>query len=113
MYVFDAREGGTFRMSLTYLHPQHPAGGKTSADTDTFQGRFIELVPYQKIVEVIVFESQDPSFAGEMKITTSFADTAEGTEVTVLCQDIPPGVRPEDNELGTKQSRQKLAALVE
>jgi uncharacterized protein YndB with AHSA1/START domain len=113
MHVFDAREGGTFRMSLTYLHPQHPAGGKTSADTDTFQGRFIEWVPSEKIVEVIEFESQDPNFAGEMKITTTFADTAQGTEVTILCQGIPPGVRPEDNELGSKQSLQKLAALVE
>jgi uncharacterized protein YndB with AHSA1/START domain len=113
MHVFDAREGGTFRMSLTYRNPEHSPGGKTSEDTDTFHGRFVELVPCERIVEVIEFESQDPGFAGEMTITTSFADTGEGTVITVLCQDIPPGIRPEDNEMGTKQSLQNLAALFE
>lgn len=113
VHVFDAREGGTFRVSLTYQDPEHSPGGKTSEDTDTFQGRFIELVPDEKIVEIIEFESQDPRFAGEMKITTSFTDTDEGTEITVLCQDIPPGIRPEDNEMGSKQSLQKLATLIE
>ncbi len=112
MHVFDAREGGTFRMSLTYQDPQQSLGGKTTESTDTFQGRFTELVPDEKIVEVIEFESQDPRFAGEMKMTTSFTDTDEGTEITVLCEGIPAGVRPEDNELGTKQALQKLAALI-
>ena len=41
----------------------------------------------------IKFESQDQSFAGEMKITTSFNDADRGTEVTILCQDIPEGIR--------------------
>ncbi len=113
MHVFDAREGGTFRMSLTYQDPKRSPGGKTSEDTDTFQGRFIELVPDEKIVEVIEFESQDPRFAGEMTITTRLTDTDEGTEITVLCQDIPAGIRPEDNEMGSQQSLQKLAALIE
>jgi uncharacterized protein YndB with AHSA1/START domain len=113
LHVFDAREGGTFRMSLTYQDPKHSPGGKTSEDTDTFQGKFIELVPDEKIVEVIKFESRDPRFAGEMKITTSFTDTDEGTEITVLCQDIPAGIRLEDNEMGCKESLQKLAALIE
>jgi uncharacterized protein YndB with AHSA1/START domain len=111
--VFDAREGGTFRMSLTYLDPEQSPGGKTSEDTDTFQGRFVQLVPYEQIVEVIEFESEDSGFAGEMTMTTSFADTDNGTEVTILCQNIPPGIRPEDNELGTKEALQKLATLLE
>ena len=113
VHVFEAREGGRFRVSLTYQDPKHSPGGKTTEDTDSFQGRFIELVPCAKIVEMIEFESRDPRFAGEMKITTSFADTAEGTEITVLCQDIPVGISPADNELGSKQSLQKLAALIE
>jgi uncharacterized protein YndB with AHSA1/START domain len=113
VHVFEAREGGTFRMSLAYQDPEHSPGGKTSEGTDTFHGRFIELVPYERIVEVIEFESQDPGFAGEMKITTSFTDAGEGTEITILCQDIPAGIRLEDNEIGTKSSLQNLAALVE
>jgi uncharacterized protein YndB with AHSA1/START domain len=112
VHVFEAREGGTFRMSLTYKDAEQSPGGKTSEGTDTFQGRFMELVPDEKIVELIEFESQDPIFAGEMKVTTSFTDTAEGTDITVLCEGIPAGVRPEDNEMGTEQALRKLAALV-
>ena len=113
VHVFEAREGGTYRMSLTYQDPAHSLRGKTSGDTDTFQGRFVELVPDEKIVEMVVFESQDPRFAGDMKITTRLADTGEGTRVTILCENIPTGVRPQDNETGCRQSLRKLAALVE
>ncbi len=110
VHVFDAREGGAFRMSLTYTDPGQ--GGKTSQGTDTFQGRFLKLVPGERIVELIEFESPDPSFAGEMKMTTSLTDTDAGTEVTVLCEELPAGIRPEDNEPGTEQALAKLAALV-
>jgi uncharacterized protein YndB with AHSA1/START domain len=113
VYAFDAREGGTFRVSLTYQDQAHSLSGKTSEDTDTYQGRFVELVPYAKIVEVIQFDSDDPAFAGEMRMIVSLTDADGGTEVTVLCEGIPEGIRPEDNELGCKESLQKLAALLE
>jgi uncharacterized protein YndB with AHSA1/START domain len=113
VHVFEAREGGTYRMSLTYRDPKQSPGGKTSEDTDTFQGRFVELVPDEKIVEAIEFESHDPGFAGQMKMTTRLADADGGTEVTMLFENLPAGIRPEDNETGTRQSLQKLAALLE
>jgi uncharacterized protein YndB with AHSA1/START domain len=112
VHAFDAREGGTYRMSLTYRDPRQSPGGKTSEDTDTFQGRFVELVPDEKIVEAIAFDTRDPKFAGEMKMTTLLADADGGTEVTMLCQDLPPGIRPEDNEEGTRQALHKLAGLL-
>jgi uncharacterized protein YndB with AHSA1/START domain len=112
VHVFDAHEGGTYRMSLTYRDRGQSPGGKTSEDTDTFQGRFVELVPEEKIVEAIAFDTRDPEFAGEMKMTTLLAVADGGTEVTMLCQDLPPGIRPEDNEEGTRQALRKLAALL-
>jgi hypothetical protein len=39
-------------MSLTYLESEHPAPGKTSSDTDTFEGTFAELVPDERHVEM-------------------------------------------------------------
>jgi uncharacterized protein YndB with AHSA1/START domain len=113
VHVFDAREGGMFRMSLVYQDPNRSPGGKTSQDRDTFHGLFVELVPYEKIVEAIVFESSDPQFAGEMKITTRLTDTDDGTEITILCEGIPVGIRAEDNEAGSRSSLQNLAALME
>ena len=71
------------------------------------------MVPDEKIVEAIEFDARDPAFAGEMKMTTHLADADGGTEVTILCQDLPRGIRPEDNEEGTRQSLRKLAALLE
>jgi uncharacterized protein YndB with AHSA1/START domain len=113
VHIFEPREGGKFQMSLTYLNPADSPGGKTSEDTDTFNGIFVEVLPNEKIVQVTEFESDQPDFAGEMRITWSMTDADEGTEVTVLCEDIPAGIRLEDNELGSKQSLQKLAAFVE
>jgi uncharacterized protein YndB with AHSA1/START domain len=111
VHVFDAREGGAFRMSLTYKDSEPSPGGKTSEGSDTFRGRFAELVPDEKIVEVIEFESQDPGFAGEMRMTTTLTDANQGTAVTVLCEGLPAGVAPEDNQAGTEQALRKLAAL--
>jgi uncharacterized protein YndB with AHSA1/START domain len=113
VHTFEPREGGEFRMSLTYQDPEHSPGGKTSEDTDTVRGRFLELVPDEKIAWVVEFESEDPRFAGEMRITFSLADAEGGTEVVVLCEDIPEGVRPEDNEMGCRSSLRYLAALLE
>ena len=113
MHVFDAREGGAYRMSLTYQKPELSPGGKTTADTDTFHGRFVQMIPCEKIVEAVQFESDDPRFPGEMTITTSFADTDEGTEITLLCENIPAGIRPEDNEMGSRSSLENLAVFLE
>ena len=113
VHAFDPRAGGKFGMSLTYENPQASPGGKTSAATDTFQGRFAELVPDEKIVWIVEFESQDPAFAGEMQVTWSLADAEGGTEVTVLCENLPRGIRPEDNEEGSRSSLRKLAAFLE
>jgi uncharacterized protein YndB with AHSA1/START domain len=113
VHAFDAREGGRFRMTLTYLDVAHSPGGKSSEDTDTFEGRFVELLPGEKIVERIAFESRDLHFAGEMTITTRFRDMDGGTEITILCENLPAGIRPEDNEMGSQQALRKLAALIE
>ncbi|MFL5734526.1 MAG: SRPBCC family protein [Chloroflexia bacterium] len=111
--TFEPREGGKFRMSLTYLDRLNAPRGKTSEDTDTFEGRFVELLPNEKIVWVVEFESQEPDFAGEMRITWILADVEGGTEVTALCEDIPKGIRLEDNEMGSRQSLRKLASFIE
>jgi uncharacterized protein YndB with AHSA1/START domain len=111
VHEFDAREGGSFRMSLTYQDAAN-SPGKSSEDTDTFEGRFAELIPGQRIVELIRFESQDAGFAGEMKLTTSLADVGDATEITIFCENIPPGIRPEDNETGTRQALLRLATLL-
>jgi len=113
VHEFDPRVGGRFRISLTYQHAERSLHGKTSADTDTVRGRFVELIPSEKIVQIVEFESQQPEFAGEITITATYTNAVGGTEVTMLCENIPKGIRPEDNEMGCRESLQKLAALLE
>ncbi len=113
VHIFEPYVGGNFSISLTYQNPADSLGGKTSADTDTVEGRFIELIPNEKIVWVSEFKSDQPEFAGEMHITWGMVDVAGGTEVSALCEDIPPGIKLEDNELGSRLSLRNLAAFVE
>jgi uncharacterized protein YndB with AHSA1/START domain len=116
MHSFEPREGGMFRISLSYKDLQDSPdgkGGKTSGDADTYHGRFVRLIPSTTIVEVVEFETQQPEFSGEMRITVQLANVDGGTEVTYRCDDIPPGVRPEDNIAGCRSSLQRLAALLE
>jgi uncharacterized protein YndB with AHSA1/START domain len=112
VHAFDSREGGVFRISLTYEDPG--ATGKTSAHTDTYHGRFLELVPNEKVVEMVEFETADPGMQGEMRITFALSDAAGGgTDVFAVHDGLPPALSPADNELGWRSSLDKLAALIE
>jgi uncharacterized protein YndB with AHSA1/START domain len=111
VHVFDAREGGTFRISLTYDAPT--GTGKTTAQTDTFHGRFVELVPDERVVEVVEFETSDPALRGEMTITIALTDADGGTDLLAVHDGLPPGLSTADNEAGWRSSLAKLAALVE
>jgi uncharacterized protein YndB with AHSA1/START domain len=111
IHQFDAREGGAFRISLTYDAPT--GRGKTTSHEDTYHGRFAKLVPNEQVVEVDEFESDDPTMQGEMTITITLADKDGGTELVAVHENLPPGVSPADNEYGWRMSLGKLAALVE
>jgi uncharacterized protein YndB with AHSA1/START domain len=112
VHTFEAWEGGTFRISLTYNAPT--GVGKTSAHTDTFQGHFVHLIPDEEVVQVVEFETQAAAMAGRMAITYRLSDaTGGGTRVTAVHDGLPPGVSAQDNELGWRMSLGRLAALLE
>jgi uncharacterized protein YndB with AHSA1/START domain len=111
VHRFQGVEGGSFPISLTYQEPD--GRGKTTEQTDTFHGRFERLVPDREVVQVVEFETDDPALSGEMRITYRLADAESGTEVVGIHENLPPGLSPEENELGWSMSLAKLAALVE
>ena len=110
VHQFDAREGGSFRVSLTYDAPA--AAGKTTAHTDTYHGHFARLVPDEQVVEVLEFETSDPFLLGKMTVTTTLTEAGDGTDVVITHQGLPRGVSAADNETGTRMALDKLAALV-
>ena len=111
VHEFDAREGGAFRISLTYDAPT--GTGKTTAHTDTYHGRFVTLVPDEQVVEMMEFETDDAVMRGEMTVTFTLAEADGGTEVRAVHEKLPPGVAPADNDTGWRMALDKLAALVE
>lgn len=111
VHEFDAREGGPFRISLTYDMPT--GTGKTTAHTDTYHGRFVKLVPHELVVEEMEFETDDPTMRGLMTVTYTLAAVDGGTDLLAVHDNLPPGISPADNELGWRMSLDKLVALVE
>ena len=111
VHAFDPRQGGSFRVSLTYDAPT--GTGKTTAHTDTYHGRFVKLVANEQVVEVVEFETTDPALRGEMTITITLSDADGGTNVLAVHDGLPRGVPPADNEAGWRDALAKLAALVE
>lgn len=113
VHHFDYRTGGGYEMSLHYPPSNDPSHGKTADREDRFTARFVELDPPKEIVTAIVFDTTDPAFAGEMTMTVTLEKAAGGTLVTISFANLPPGIRPEDNEMGTESSLEKLARYVE
>lgn len=107
IHDFDARPGGGYGMSLFY--PAGNARGKTSEREDRVRVRFVELAPPHRIVEAVTFHMTDPTLMGEMVLVATFAEVSGGTDVTIACHDLPPGLRAADNEAGTRESLENLA----
>ena len=111
VHQFDAREGGRFRISLTYDVPNDT--GKSASSTDTYGGHFASLVPDERVVEVMEFETAAAELQGQMTVTTTLAQRDNGTEVTMEHDGIPDVVSRADNEAGTRMALANLARLVE
>jgi uncharacterized protein YndB with AHSA1/START domain len=113
VYEFDARVGGGYRMSLFYPLSEEGYRGKTLQREDRFTSRFVALTPPKSIVQAISFDTVDPAFSGEMTMVVTLEDRDGATEVTIQFEHIPSGIRPEDNEVGTRLSLEKLARYIE
>jgi uncharacterized protein YndB with AHSA1/START domain len=112
MLHFDFREGGSYRMRLTYAEPEQ-GRGKTSEDSDEVEVRLTKLEDGRRIEQEVTFESEDPSFSGVMRMIWTFQSQDEGTLVTIRAENVPEGIRPEDHDAGLNSSLKKLAGFVE
>lgn len=111
IFAFEPREGGVCRMA--FVHDDAETRGKSGANADIFETRFVTLEENRRIVERAVFQSDDPAFAGAMTITTTFTPVDGGTRVDVAAEDVPPGITPEDHRQGIASSLANLAAFAE
>lgn len=112
MLAFDFRDGGSYRIRLSYRKPGR-GKGKTSADADEVDVRFVKLVANERIEQEVLFDSADAKFAGVMKITWTFRAVGDGTGVTVRAENVPPGISPEDHQAGLNSTLENLARFTE
>jgi hypothetical protein len=108
---FDMREGGSFRLVLTY---EDAAGqGKTTSDSDVSESRISRLVSGELVVWDVAFESEDPAYRGLMSMQWRLRRVESGTEVQITARDVPEGISASDHAKGLTSSLANLAGYLE
>ncbi len=102
VHHLDATVGGTYKMSFTNF---------SSGGSHSFGGKYVELVPGEKIVATDEFD--DPNMPGTMRTTYEFKPVSVGTDVTIVQEGIPAAIPAEMCYVGWQQSLELLAKLVE
>jgi uncharacterized protein YndB with AHSA1/START domain len=102
MHEQDPKVGGTFRMSFTNF---------STGDSHAFGGKYLELVPDQRLRYSDVFD--DPNLPGEMQTTVTLKAVSVGVELNIVQEGIPDAIPVEACYQGWQESLQLLAQLVE
>jgi uncharacterized protein YndB with AHSA1/START domain len=109
---FDARPGGSYRFVLTY-EDTSAASGKSTADSDIIEARFVDIVPGVRVVQAVTFVADDPALAGTMMMTWELTATGPGTRVDIRADQVPSGISADDHAAGLASSLANLATYVE
>jgi len=109
---FDPTASGSYRLVLTYDEAT-TAGGKSSADTDIVEARYVDIVRDERVVQTVDFVSDDPAFAGTMTMTWAVSPVDGGTRVDFIADDVPDGISADDHRAGLASSLENLAAHLE
>jgi len=102
VHHMDAKVGGTFKMSFTNF---------TSGKSHSFGGRYLELVPRERIRYTDKFD--DPNMPGELQVTVTLKKVSCGTELNIVQEGVPDVIPAEMCYLGWQESLAQLAKLVE
>ena len=105
---FDPHPGGSYRLVMTYLDATD-APGKTTETEDVVEARFVEIVPNERIVQSVKFESDDRAFAGAMTMTWTIVPDDERSRVEIRAENVPTRISAEDHAAGLSSSLANLA----
>lgn len=109
---FDARQGGSYRLVLSYDDAEN-APGKTTSDSDVSELRFVTIEPNERLVQTVEFVSDDPAFSGTMTMTWVLRQQGDATTVEVSAEDVPAGISAEDHVAGLTSSLVNLAEYLD
>jgi len=102
VHHIEPRVGGTYKMSFKNF---------TTGSSHSFGGKYLELVPNERIRHTDVFD--DPNLPGEMQVTISIKTVLVGVELQIVQEGIPDAIPLEACYLGWQESLTLLAQLVE
>jgi uncharacterized protein YndB with AHSA1/START domain len=102
VHHMDAQVGGGYRMSFTNFG---------TGSGNSFSGKYLELIPNEKIVYINQFE--DANLPGEMHVSIALTKVLCGTEIKIIQSGIPAVIPVEFCYLGWQESLTLLAYLVE
>jgi uncharacterized protein YndB with AHSA1/START domain len=102
VHSLEARVGGSYRMSFKNF---------TTGDSHAFGGKYLELVPNERLRYTDRFE--DPNLPGEMLTTVTIKAVSVGVELNVVQEGIPEAIPAEACYLGWQESLVLLGKLVE
>ena len=102
VHHMEPRVGGTYKMSFRNF---------TTGNSHSFGGKYLELVPNERIRHTDVFD--DPNLPGEMHVTVTLKPVLVGVELQILQEGIPDVIPVEACYLGWQESLTLLTQLVE
>ena len=102
VHHIEPRVGGTYKMSFRNF---------TTGSSHSFGGKYLELVPNERIRHTDVFD--DPNLPGEMQVTITIRPVLVGVELQIVQEGIPDAIPLEACYLGWQESLTLFAQLVE
>lgn len=110
---FEPRTGGGYRMICGPAGAVKAGEERGEGNAGVIRGRFVELVPDERIVEEIEFEEAPAELGGAMRMTTTLTPVTGGTKVTFVCEDVPAGITAEDHQRDMAAILKNLAVFIE
>lgn len=105
VHKVEPQKGGDFRISM--IADEGEMKGKHTA-----AGKFIELVPHEKIVHSWAWEGEEQAMSGtDSRVTVTLKEVAGGTEVTLLHEGLPHKQSVESHTQGWVGCLENLAAV--
>jgi uncharacterized protein YndB with AHSA1/START domain len=102
VHHIEPRVGGSYKMSFRNF---------TTGSSHSFGGKYLELVPNERIRHTDVFDN--PNLPGEMQVTVTIRPVLVGVELQIVQEGIPDVIPVEACYLGWQESLTLLAQLVE
>lgn len=102
VHRMDAKVGGSWRMSFFNF---------STGSEITFGGKYLELVPNERISYTSIFDGKN--LPGEMTTTITLKAVTAGVEINIVQEGIPAVIPADQCYVGWQQSLVLLGQLVE